>query len=79
MAGHDGDRHYIVMEYVEGETLKELIRRQGALPVARTLSIMSGVLAALALAHAHRLIHRDLTVQNILLTADGDVKVTDGG
>src|ERR671933_139740 len=77
--GHDGDRHYIVMEYVEGETLKALIRRQGALPVARALSIMSGVLAALALAHAHRLIHRDITAQNILLTSDGDVKVTDFG
>src|SRR5919109_5291156 len=77
--GHDGDRHYIVMEYVEGETLKELIRRQGALPVARALAIMSGVLAALALAHAHRLIHRDITAQNILLTSEGDVKVTDFG
>src|SRR5919199_165699 len=77
--GHDGDRHYIVMEYVEGETLKELIRRQGALPVARALAIMSGVLAALALAHAHRLIHRDITAQNILLTSGGDVKVTDFG
>src|SRR5437016_397272 len=77
--GHDGDRHYIVMEYVEGETLKDLIRRQGALPVARALAIMSGVLAALALAHAHRLIHRDITAQNILLTAGGDVKVTDFG
>ncbi|HKC74911.1 MAG TPA: protein kinase [Chloroflexota bacterium] len=77
--GHDGDRHYIVMEYVEGETLKDLIRRQGALPVARALAIMSGVLAALALAHAHRLIHRDITAQNILLTSGGDVKVTDFG
>jgi serine/threonine-protein kinase len=77
--GHDGDRRYIVMEYVEGETLKELIRRQGALPVTRALSIISGVLAALALAHAHRLIHRDITAQNILLTSDGDVKVTDFG
>jgi serine/threonine-protein kinase len=75
--GHDGDRHYIVMEYVEGETLKELVRRQGALPVARALSIMSGVLAALALAHTQRLIYRDITAQNILLTSDGDVKVTD--
>jgi serine/threonine-protein kinase len=77
--GHDGDHHYIVMEYVEGETLKELIRRQGALPVARALAIISGVLAALALAHAHRLIHRDITAQNILLTTGGDVKVTDFG
>src|SRR5919199_87595 len=77
--GHDGDRHYIVMEYVEGETLKALIRRQGALTVARALAIMSGVLAALALAHAHRLIHRDITAQNIVLTSGGDVKVTDFG
>src|SRR5437764_752893 len=77
--GHDGDRHYIVMEYVEGETLKDLITRQGALPVARALAIIDGVLAALELAHAHNLIHRDIKAQNILLTSGGDVKVTDFG
>ena len=77
--GHDGDRHYIVMEYVEGETLKDLITRQGALPVARALAIIGGVLAALELAHAHNLIHRDIKAQNILLTSGGDVKVTDFG
>src|SRR5437764_6145095 len=77
--GHDGDRHYIVMEFVEGETLKDLITRQGALPVARALAIIDGVLAALELAHAHNLIHRDIKAQNILLTSGGDVKVTDFG
>ncbi len=77
--GHDDDRHYIVMEYIEGETLKELINRQGALPISRALNIARGVLSALAVAHAHHLIHRDIKSQNILLTESGDVKVTDFG
>ena len=77
--GHDGDRHYIVMEYVEGETLKDTIARQGALPVTRALEIIGGVLAALDVAHTHNLIHRDIKAQNILITPDGDVKVADFG
>ena len=77
--GHDGGRYYIVMEYVEGETLKALIAREGALPVPRALTIIGGVLGALAFAHAHNLIHRDIKAQNILITPDGDVKVTDFG
>lgn len=77
--GHDGDRYYIVMEYIDGETLKSLIAREGALPVPRALALISGVLGALAFAHAHNLIHRDIKAQNILLTPDGDVKVTDFG
>src|SRR5579875_763907 len=75
--GHDGDRHYIVMEYVEGETLKDTIAREGALPVTRALEIVGGVLAALDAAHAHNLIHRDVKAQNILITPDGEVKVAD--
>ncbi len=77
--GHDNDRRYIVMEYVEGETLKETVVRQGALPVPRALAIIGGVLSALEFAHAHNLIHRDIKAQNILLTRDGAVKVTDFG
>ncbi len=77
--GHDNDRRYIVMEYVEGETLKETVARQGALPVPRALAIIGGVLSALEFAHAHNLIHRDIKAQNILLTRDGAVKVTDFG
>lgn len=77
--GHDGDRYYIVMEYVEGETLKELIERQGALPAPRALALIGGVLSALTFAHNHNLVHRDIKAQNILLTPSGDVKVTDFG
>jgi len=77
--GHDSDRRYIVMEYVEGETLKDTVARQGALPVPRALAIIGGVLSALEFAHAHNLIHRDIKAQNILLTRDGAVKVTDFG
>jgi len=77
--GHDNDRRYIVMEYVEGETLKDTVARQGALPVPRALAVIGGVLSALEFAHAHNLIHRDIKAQNILLTRDGAVKVTDFG
>ncbi len=77
--GHDGDRYYIVMEYVEGETLKELIEREGALPAPRALALIGGVLSALTFAHDHNLVHRDIKAQNILLTPSGDVKVTDFG
>ena len=77
--GHDNDRRYIVMEYVEGETLKDTVARQGALPVPRALAVIGGVLSALEFAHAHNLIHRDIKAQNILLTPQGAVKVTDFG
>lgn len=77
--GHDGDQPYIVMEYVEGETLKDLIIRTGPLPVQRALEIISGVLAALTFAHEHNSVHRDIKSQNILLTRSGDVKVADFG
>ena len=77
--GHDGDRYYIVMEYVEGDTLKDAVTRQGSFPVTRALRVVSSVLAALDFAHTHGLVHRDIKSQNVLLTPGGDVKVTDFG
>ncbi len=77
--GREGARHFIVMEYIEGETLRDAIVRDGPLPIARALAVIDGVLGALEFAHAHNLIHRDIKAQNILLTPGGAVKVTDFG
>ncbi|MHB1415422.1 MAG: protein kinase domain-containing protein [Chloroflexota bacterium] len=77
--GEDAGRHYIVMEYVDGPTLKDLITQQGLFPVARTVEIAAQVLSALDLAHQKGLIHRDIKPQNVLVTADGQAKVADFG
>ncbi|MFQ5593920.1 MAG: protein kinase [Anaerolineae bacterium] len=77
--GQAGERHYIVMEYVDGRNLKELIRDQAPLSVERALDLATQVAAAVAHAHAAGIIHRDLKPQNILVDADDRVKVTDFG
>ncbi len=78
-SGHDAGVHYIAMEYVSGGNLKQLIRRHGPLPADEAIAIASQVCEALAYAHEHGVIHRDIKPQNILLTPDGKVKVTDFG
>src|SRR5437867_3825210 len=78
-SGRDGTVHYIAMEYVEGANLKEYIRREGRLSPERALQIAAQVCEALEFAHSHGVVHRDIKPQNILLTADGRVKVTDFG
>jgi serine/threonine-protein kinase len=70
---------YIVMEYVPGETLRELVRRAGRLSPAAARAIELDLLAALQAAHEGGIVHRDVTAQNVLLTEDGRVKVTDFG
>jgi serine/threonine protein kinase len=69
----------IVMEYVKGRTLAELIRQKGALPLSRTLNIFKQLLNALGHAHKAGVIHRDIKPSNVLLTDDDFVKVTDFG
>jgi serine/threonine-protein kinase len=78
-SGRDGDVRFIAMEYVEGEDLKSHIRRSGRIHPQRAAEIAAQVCEALEYAHAHGVIHRDVKPQNILLTPDGDVKVTDFG
>ena len=78
-SGADGDIHFIAMEYVDGENLKEYIRRHGTLHPARAVEIAAQVADALEYAHSHGIVHRDIKPQNILLTRDGRVKVTDFG
>lgn len=78
-SGRDGPIHFIAMEYVEGNNLKELIRREGPISPQLAMEIAAQVCDALEFAHSHGIIHRDVKPQNILLTQDGQVKVTDFG
>lgn len=70
---------YMVMEYVDGLTLKEYIQRYGPINVHEAIDIMKQVTSAIAHAHANNLVHRDIKPQNILIDTYGNVKVTDFG
>jgi serine/threonine-protein kinase len=77
--GDDGGRQYIVFEHVEGENLKELVQRTGRLPVRGALQLVLAVADGLAFAHERGLVHRDVKPQNVLVSREGEVKVTDFG
>ncbi|MBQ1476658.1 MAG: Stk1 family PASTA domain-containing Ser/Thr kinase [Erysipelotrichaceae bacterium] len=77
--GDDGDKHFIVMEYVNGHTLKQLIKRRGAIPYKEAVWLMKQLSGALMEAHRHQIIHRDVKSQNVLIKNDGTVKVADFG
>jgi eukaryotic-like serine/threonine-protein kinase len=77
--GAIGETYYIVMEYVQGETLKDHIRRDGRMSPSQAAAVALGLLAAVDTAHRAGVIHRDIKSQNILLDPSGAVKVTDFG
>ncbi len=77
--GTDGERVYLVMEFIDGKTLKEVVTEQGPLPVAEAAAIGEQVARALDFAHSRGLVHRDVKPANILISNDGMVKVTDFG
>jgi len=77
--GEDHGVHYIVMEYVQGRNLKEIIRSRKPMPVAEACAIGLQIARALEAAHQRELVHRDIKPHNILIMPDGTVKVTDFG
>ncbi|MBR3871005.1 MAG: Stk1 family PASTA domain-containing Ser/Thr kinase [Clostridia bacterium] len=77
--GFNDDLYYIVMEYINGISLKEYIEQEGKLSWENTTMFISQVLKALQHAHSRGVVHRDIKPQNIMLLADGSIKVTDFG
>ena len=77
--GEDNGTYYIVMEYVEGMTLKQLIKKRGSLSLSEAIDIMLQITDGIKEAHDSYIIHRDLKPQNILIKENGEVKITDFG
>lgn len=77
--GEDDGNYYIVMEYVPGKNLKQVLKKRGNLTVSEVVDIMLQITSAMGLAHDSLIIHRDLKPQNILMMDDGGVKITDFG
>lgn len=77
--GETNNRSFIVMEYVKGKTLKSLIQERGAIEKQEAVFIMTQILEGIVVAHKAGVIHRDIKPQNILIKADGTVKITDFG
>ncbi|WP_243226047.1 Stk1 family PASTA domain-containing Ser/Thr kinase [Microbacterium sp. CIAB417] len=77
--GQDGELAYLVMEYLPGITLRELLREQRRLTIPQTITIMDAVLSGLAAAHRAGIVHRDVKPENVLLAEDGRIKIGDFG
>ncbi len=77
--GDDGDLHYIVMELVEGITLKKFIERKGKLEIKEAIGIAIQIAQGLEAAHDNHIVHRDIKPQNIIISREGKVKVADFG
>jgi serine/threonine-protein kinase len=77
--GSDGNIHFIVMEYVQGRTLEDILRAEGRLQPERAVEIAENVAAALSFAHREGLVHRDIKPANVMITPTGEVKVMDFG
>ena len=77
--GEDDGKYFIVMEYVEGKTLKQLIKKRGSLTLPEVIDIMLQLTSAIAHAHESYIIHRDIKPQNVIILEDGRVKIMDFG
>ena len=77
--GFHHDKSYTVFEYIEGETLREIIQRRGRMPLDEAMPMIGDLAAALDFAHAHGIVHRDLKPENICLTRGGQCKILDLG
>ena len=77
--GEDNGKYFIVMEYVEGKTLKQLIKKRGSLTLPEVIDIMLQLTSAIAHAHESYIIHRDIKPQNVVILEDGRVKIMDFG
>ncbi|MBT2486352.1 MULTISPECIES: Stk1 family PASTA domain-containing Ser/Thr kinase [unclassified Microbacterium] len=77
--GQDGELAYLVMEYLPGITLRELMREQKRLTIPQTITIMDAILAGLSAAHRAGIVHRDVKPENVLLAEDGRIKIGDFG
>ena len=76
--GEDDGTYYIVMEYVEGKTLKQLLKKRGSLTLSEAIDIMVQLTDGMAHAHDSYIIHRDLKPQNIMIKDDGQIKIASG-
>lgn len=77
--GDDNGQYFIVMEYIEGKNLKDLIKKRGKLTTSEVVDIMSQIADGLSVAHDSYIIHRDIKPQNIMILENGLVKITDFG
>lgn len=77
--GEDDGIYYIIMEYIEGKTLKQLLKKRGSLTLSEAIDIMLQLTDGMAHAHDSYIIHRDLKPQNIMIKDDGQIKITDFG
>src|SRR5215831_6343298 len=77
--GQERGTYFIVMEYVEGRSLRDIIRAEGRIPAHETARVAAEIADALAFAHRHGVVHRDIKPGNVLITATGQVKLTDFG
>ncbi len=77
--GEDDGLYYIVMEYIDGKTLKQLLKKRGTLTLSEAIDIMLQLTEGMAHAHDSYIIHRDLKPQNIMIKDDGQIKITDFG
>ena len=77
--GEDDGNYYIVMEFIDGKTLKSLIKKRGSLTVCEVVDIMLQLTSAISCAHDSYIIHRDIKPQNVMILDDGRVKITDFG